>query len=38
MENKYNNSVVYKIISKDLDIGCIYVDSTTSFTNRRYNY
>lgn len=33
--NKYNNSVVYKIVSKNFEIGCVYVGSTVSFNKRR---
>jgi len=36
MSNKYNNTVIYKIVCLDSTITDVYVGSTTDFRNREY--
>jgi len=36
MSNKYNNTVIYKIVCLDSTITDVYVGSTTDFNNRKY--
>jgi hypothetical protein len=31
----YDNTIIYKIVCKDININCVYVGHTTSFTHRK---